>query len=302
MVKVNMWTAVPLALKTETIPLYEVENNSMELDSWAKVEAELEQLIGLKKLKLLIQELYALKQIQQKRKEQNLKTEPQMLHMIFKGNPGTGKTTAARMIAKALKTLGILKKGQFWEVERADLVGEYIGHTAQKTRECLKKANGGIIFIDEAYSLARGGEKDFGKEAIDALVKGIEDYKDSLIVILAGYREEMDCFLAMNPGLRSRFPLQIDFPDYTLEELLEIAHLILQKRDYQLNLPAWEALKQLIQQNMQVHQHIGNARMVRNLLEEAIRRQALRLWPIAARLNREDLMLIQKEDLDCSQA
>ncbi len=300
MVKVNMWTAVPLALKTETISFYEMGNNSIELDSWAKVAAELEKLVGLKKLKLLIQEIYALKQIQQRRKEQNLRTEPQMLHMIFKGNPGTGKTTAARMIGKALKTLGILQKGQLWEVERADLVGEYIGHTAQKTREWLKKANGGIIFIDEAYSLARGGEKDFGKEAIDALVKGIEDYKDSLIVILAGYREEMDCFLAMNPGLRSRFPLQIDFPDYTLEELLEIAHLILKKKDYQLNLSAWEALRQLIRQNMRAHQHIGNARMVRNLLEEAIRRQALRLWPIAARLDREDLMLIQKEDLDCS--
>ncbi len=298
MVKVNMWTAVPLVLETK-IP-WEAESNSQDLDSWGKVLAELEQLIGLQELKQLIQEIYALKQIQHRRKEQNLRIESQVLHMIFKGNPGTGKTTAARIMGKALKTLGILKKGQLWEVERADLVGEYIGHTAQKTREWLKKANGGIIFIDEAYSLARGGEKDFGKEAIDALVKGMEDYKDSLIVILAGYREEMDCFLAMNPGLRSRFPLQIDFPDYTLEELLEIARLLLQERDYQLSLPAWEALRQLIHQNMQTHQHIGNARMVRNLLEKAIRRQALRLWAFSAHLEREDLLLIQKEDLDCS--
>ena len=169
---------------------------------------DLNELVGLKNVKLLIKQLEAYIYLEQMRKEKGLKYEPLTLHMIFKGNPGTGKTTVARLLGRILKGIGILSKGHVVEVERADLVGEYIGHTAQKVRENVKRASGGILFIDEAYSLARGGEKDFGKEAIDTLVKAMEDHKSEFILILAGYRDEMEFFLNTNPGLKSRFSLQ----------------------------------------------------------------------------------------------
>ena len=152
--------------------------------------------------------------------------------MVFSGNPGTGKTTVARIMSRLLKEMGILSKGHLVEVERADLVGEYIGHTAQKTREHVKRALGGILFIDEAYSLARGGEKDFGKEAIDTLVKSMEDHREEFVLILAGYSLEMERFLRSNPGLPSRFPIHLTFPDFTIEELMEIADRMLKKRQY----------------------------------------------------------------------
>lgn len=186
---------------------------------------ELNSLIGLHKVKEIIYEIYAFSQLQMKRKKEGLATDSIVLHMIFKGNPGTGKTTVARILGKLLKGMGVLEKGHVVEVERADLVGEYIGHTAHRVRENVKKALGGILFVDEAYSLARGGEKDFGKEAIDTLVKEMEDNRNKFILILAGYKHEMEYFLNTNPGLRSRFPIQIDFPDYTIEELLQIAEI-----------------------------------------------------------------------------
>src|SRR5690606_23632794 len=163
-----------------------------------------------------------------------LVSEPLVLHMIFKGNPGTGKTTVARICGRMFKEMGVLPKGHLVECERADLVGEYIGHTAHRTREQIKKAMGGILFIDEAYSLARGGEKDFGKEAIDTLVKAIEDHTNEFVLILAGYQREMEHFLMANPGLKSRFPIHIDFPDYSADELFQIAHLMLRERQYRL--------------------------------------------------------------------
>jgi stage V sporulation protein K len=177
-----------------------------------EIMMELNNLTGLHEVKKLIREIYAFVEIQKRRQKERLATEPLVLHMIFKGNPGTGKTTVARILGKLMKEVGVLPRGHLIEVERADLVGEFIGHTAQKTREQIKKALGGILFIDEAYSLARGGEKDFGKEAIDALVKGMEDHRDNLILILAGYQEEMDWFVEINPGMRSRFPVHISFP------------------------------------------------------------------------------------------
>src|SRR5699024_3395129 len=156
--------------------------------------------------------------VNQKRKEFGLKANKQVLHMLFKGNPGTGKTTVARRLATLLHELDVLSKGHFIEAERADLVGEYIGQTAQKTKKLIQKARGGVLFIDEAYSLARGGDKDFGREAIDCLVKYMEDYHDELIVILAGYPDEMDYFLQLNPGLTSRFPFIINFSNYSPDQ------------------------------------------------------------------------------------
>lgn len=263
---------------------------------------ELHSLVGLSGVKKLIEEIYAFVEIQKRRQKEKLATDPLVLHMIFKGNPGTGKTTVARILGRMFKAVGVLPKGHSVEVERADLVGEFIGHTAQKTREQIKKALGGILFIDEAYSLARGGEKDFGKEAIDALVKGMEDHRDNLILILAGYQDEMDWFVEANPGLRSRFPIQIAFPDYNLRELLAIADLMLHRRQYVLISGAREELRFHIEKERRRHEHSGNARLVRNLIERAIRRQAVRLIHRRENLSREELMAIAREDFEGSGA
>ncbi|MEW6522069.1 MAG: AAA family ATPase [Bacillota bacterium] len=259
--------------------------------------SELDQLIGLGEVKELVRELRAFVEVQKRRARAGLATEPLVLHMIFKGNPGTGKTTVARILGRILRDMGVLQKGHLTEVERADLVGEYIGHTAQKTRDQLKRALGGILFIDEAYSLARGGEKDFGKEAIDTLVKAMEDHKDDLVLILAGYQEEMERFIRSNPGLRSRFPIHISFPDYSIDELLNIADLILKRRQYRLSEEARQQLSLLLKAGIQREPVPSNARLVRNIIERSIRRQALRLLH-QADATREDLMLITKEELE----
>ncbi|NHM25610.1 stage V sporulation protein K [Desulfofundulus sp. TPOSR] len=261
-----------------------------------EIMKELDSLVGLAGVKKLVGEIHAFVEIQRRRQREKLATEPQVLHMVFKGNPGTGKTTVARIIGRLFKEVGVLPKGHLVEVERADLVGEYIGHTAQKTRDQIKKALGGILFIDEAYSLARGGEKDFGREAIDALVKGMEDHKDNLILILAGYRQEMEWFMESNPGLRSRFPIHITFPDYTTTELLAIADLMLKKRQYHLSPGARDELRLILEETRSLHVHSGNARLVRNLIERAIRQQAVRLVR-KGQVSREELMTITREDI-----
>ncbi|HLS91242.1 MAG TPA: AAA family ATPase [Limnochordia bacterium] len=260
--------------------------------------ADLDALIGLESVKELVREVQAFVEIQQRRSKARLATEPMALHMIFKGNPGTGKTTVARIFGRMFEAMGVLPKGHLVECERADLVGEYIGHTAQKTREQIRQALGGILFIDEAYSLARGGEKDFGKEAIDTLVKAMEDKKDQLVLILAGYRREMELFLQTNPGLRSRFPIQIDFPDYKTAELLQIADLMLKQREYRLTEGARRRLHDMLEQRLRSGDpHLGNARMVRNIIERAIRRQAVRLIR-RPQISRNDLMLITEADIE----
>ncbi|WP_277998979.1 AAA family ATPase [Moorella sulfitireducens] len=261
------------------------------------VMAELDKMVGLENVKGLIKELKAFIEIQRRRQLEGLVSSTNTLHMIFKGNPGTGKSTVARLMGRLFKEMGVLTQGHLIEVERADLVGEYIGHTAHKAREQLKKALGGILFIDEAYSLARGGEKDFGREAIDVLVKGMEDYRDNLILILAGYKEEMDYFLETNPGLRSRFPIQLDFPDYSITELMAIARLMLAEKQYILTPGAAEELEKILRREILFgHRYNGNARMVRNIIERAMRRQALRLVK-KKNLTRQDLISIEREDL-----
>jgi stage V sporulation protein K len=258
---------------------------------------ELERLIGLREVKRTLAEVAAFTLIQNRRSELRLKSDPTALHMVFKGNPGTGKTTVARILGRIFNEIGILSKGHLLEVERADLVGEYIGHTAQKTREILKRAMGGIVFIDEAYSLAQGGERDFGKEAISTLVKAMEDYRDNLVVILAGYSQEIDRFLKSNPGLRSRFPIHIDFCDYNAEELFQIALQIYQEREYELTSRCrWKLKQQLNEFVKNRHSHSGNARYVRNLAEKSIRLQALRIVDKDAPVRR-DLVTIEEADL-----
>ncbi|MCL6585497.1 MAG: stage V sporulation protein K [Anoxybacillus sp.] len=261
------------------------------------IQKELDQLIGLENVKKIVKEIYAWLYIDKMRKENGLKSNKQALHMIFKGNPGTGKTTVARLLGKLFVQMNVLSKGHFIEAERADLVGEYIGHTANKTRDLIKKARGGILFIDEAYSLARGGEKDFGKEAIDTLVKGMEDYCDDLVVILAGYPAEMDYFLSLNPGLPSRFPLMIEFPDYTVDELVNIAKQMVREREYELTKEAERKLYYHLEELLEKREKkFSNGRYIRNIIEKAIRKQAVRLLH-EGRYDKKELTLIRDRDL-----
>ncbi|MBP3039521.1 stage V sporulation protein K [Bacillaceae bacterium Marseille-Q3522] len=263
-----------------------------------EIEEELSQLIGMEEIKKTIKEIYAWIYVNKKRDSIGLKTEKQALHMMFKGNPGTGKTTVARIIGTLFKKMNVLSKGHLIEAERADLVGEYIGHTAQKTRDLVKKAQGGILFIDEAYSLGRGGEKDFGKEAIDTLVKHMEDKQHDFVLILAGYSREMDYFLTLNPGLHSRFPLVIDFPDYSIDQLLEICEQMLKNREYTFS---HEAEKKLREHLFTLKTQIGpnrfsNGRYIRNVIEKSIRVQAMRLL-MESNYDRHELMTIRSNDL-----
>jgi stage V sporulation protein K len=259
--------------------------------------SQLDELVGLHQVKSVVREIFAYVYMQQRREQLHLRAEPVVLHMVFKGNPGTGKTTVARILAKMFHECGMLEKGHLVEVERADLVGEYIGHTAQKTREVVKKALGGVLFIDEAYSLARGGEKDFGREAIDCLVKSMEDHRNQFIAIIAGYEAEMEWFLATNPGLPSRFPIHLSFPDYDVKSLLEIARRSAVRRQYVLSAEAELKLCRHLESVKQSRpgRNFSNARFVRNLIEKAIRQHAVRLYEHPV-LSREAAMTLQPQD------
>ncbi|MBX5436784.1 MAG: AAA family ATPase [Alicyclobacillaceae bacterium] len=241
---------------------------------------ELDDLVGLDQVKATVREIFAYVYMQRRRQQLQLRSDPIVLHMVFTGNPGTGKTTVARLLARMFHESGILQKGHLVEVERADLVGEYIGHTAQKAREQIKKALGGVLFIDEAYSLARGGEKDFGREAIDCLVKAMEDYRHQFIAIIAGYEREMEWFLSTNPGLPSRFPIHLHFPDYDVPALIAIARRMAAAKQYRLSPDAELRLERCLRKVLAGpgRYHFSNARWVRNAVERAIRQQAVRLF------------------------
>ncbi|MCZ0702639.1 stage V sporulation protein K [Natronobacillus azotifigens] len=273
-------------------------NNKKAVNPFQPIDDAFADFVGLKQFKENIKEVYANVQINLQREKAGLKTKKQVLHMLFKGNPGTGKTTVARQLAELFHDLNMLSKGHFIEAERADLVGEYIGQTANKTRELVEKALGGILFIDEAYSLARGGEKDFGKEAIDTLVKQMEDYHQDFILILAGYPHEMDYFLSTNPGLASRFPMILDFEDYTVEQLIKIAKQMAQERDYQLSKEAeWKLTRYLTNERNSHHREkFANARLIRNIIEQTIRKQSMRLMSEHS-YSTEQLMLLIGSDL-----
>lgn len=276
----------------------EVPQNSQKHEPLKQIEEDMSNLVGMNDIKHIIREIYAWIYINQIRKEQGLKPGNQVLHMMFKGNPGTGKTTIARLLGKFFRELNVLSKGHLIEAERADLVGEYIGHTAQKTRDLIKKAFGGILFIDEAYSLARGGEKDFGKEAIDTLVTHMEQNRDDFILILAGYSKEMNHFLSLNPGLQSRFPIIIDFPNYSVDELLEISMQMVKERQYALSSEAVSKLRDHLVTSFDNSrlETFSNGRYVRNLIEKAMRVHAMRLLNEES-YNRNDLMTIRSHDI-----
>ena len=242
------------------------------------IRAEINELVGLAPVKEYVFGLADNLQVQQRRAAAGLKTASLSMHMIFTGNPGTGKTTIARLVAKYLKAIGALKGGQLVEVTRADLVGRYTGHTAPLTNSVIESALGGVLFIDEAYSLYRGEQDSFGLEAIDTLVKGMEDHRDELVVILAGYTREMEIFLTANSGLASRFPNRIEFPDYTAVELLQITQVLAKNKGYTLAEACTEPLLGYYARWQAADARTaGNGRLARNTLEKAIFHQSRRL-------------------------
>ncbi|WP_152656061.1 AAA family ATPase [Oceanobacillus sp. CFH 90083] len=265
-----------LYLTGHDTPLFVPEDTNTQ--SVEQAFQELDSLIGLTEVKTFVHELANTVELQMKRKESGLNTTPLTLHMIFSGNPGTGKTTVARLISHVLKGMDVLSKGHLVEVARQDLVGEYVGQTGPKTMEKIQEALGGVLFIDEAYALSRNQHDTFGLEAIDTLVKGMEDYREDLVVILAGYTQEMQGFLKTNPGLPSRFPFQVEFADYQPEQLFTMLKLIAQKRDYKVDADAKASLIELFERRqIPGRNDSGNGRLVRNVLEEAIRKQAVRV-------------------------
>ena len=242
------------------------------------IRAEINELVGLAPVKEYVFGLADNLQVQQRRAAAGLKTASLSMHMIFTGNPGTGKTTIARLVARYLKAIGALKGGQLVEVTRADLVGRYTGHTAPLTNSVIESALGGVLFIDEAYSLYRGEQDSFGLEAIDTLVKGMEDHRDELVVILAGYTREMETFLTANSGLASRFPNRIEFPDYTAVELLQITQVLAKSKGYTLAEACTEPLLGYYARWQESDARTaGNGRLARNTLEKAIFHQSRRL-------------------------
>ncbi|PTQ66705.1 CbbX protein [Celeribacter persicus] len=237
-----------------------------------------EELIGLEPVKARIRETAALLLVDKARRDMGLATETPTLHMSFTGNPGTGKTTVARMMSGLLHRLGYVRKGHLVSVTRDDLVGQYIGHTAPKTKEVLKKAMGGVLFIDEAYYLYKpDNERDYGQEAIEILLQVMENNRDDLVVIMAGYADRMDRFFSANPGFRSRIAHHIDFPDYSDDELLRISELMLTTQNYEFDDPAERAMAEYISLR-RVQPHFANARSIRNALDRARLRQANRLF------------------------
>ncbi len=260
-----------------------------------EIKQELNDLVGLAPVKKYVFGLADNIQVQQRRAAAGFKTASLSMHMIFTGNPGTGKTTIARLVAKYLKAIGALKGGQLVEVSRGDLVGRYTGHTAPLTNSVIESALGGVLFIDEAYSLYRGEQDSFGLEAIDTLVKGMEDHRDELVVILAGYTKEMDTFLTANSGLASRFPNKIEFPDYTADELLDITNVLAKGKGYRLAESCTFPLLGYYKRRQALDARTaGNGRLARNTLEKAIFNQSRRLVAEPA----AELDLILPSDLE----
>ena len=259
-----------------------------------------DELIGLAPVKQRIREIAALLLVDNVRRKFGLTSEAPTLHMSFTGNPGTGKTTVAQRMSEILHKLGYVRRGHVVSVTRDDLVGQYIGHTAPKTKEMLKKAMGGVLFIDEAYYLYKAeNERDYGQEAIEILLQVMENNRDDLVVILAGYADRMDKFFQSNPGFRSRVAHHIDFPDYRDEELLSIAEGMLAKLNYKLSPAARAALSEYIPMR-RVQPHFANARSIRNAIDRARLRQANRCFESKAEIDLEALVTIEAEDIRAS--
>ena len=263
------------------------------------LKEELAGYIGLESIKKEVNNLINMMAVYKLRKEHNLPNVDMSLHMVFSGNPGTGKTMIARLMARIYKSLGILSKGQLVEVDRSGLVAGYVGQTATKTSEIIQKALGGVLFIDEAYALNSSSENDFGQEAIDTLLKAMEDNRDDLVVIVAGYDGLMDRFIHSNPGLESRFNRYLHFDDYNVDEMLAIFEMQCKKGCYELDETAREAVCEMIREENTNSISFGNARGVRNIFERVLVAQANRLSAMET-VTREDLMKITKEDVEAA--
>ena len=257
---------------------------------------ELESYIGLTGVKQEVKNLINLVKVHKLRRENGLPTEDLSLHMVFSGNPGTGKTTVARIMARIYRSLGILSKGTLVEVDRSGLVAGYVGQTALKTKKVIEKALGGVLFIDEAYALNGSGENDFGQEAIDTVLKAMEDHREDLVVIVAGYTELMEDFIHSNPGLESRFNRFLHFDDYSLEEMMGIFEMRCKKACYTLSAEARKPVEEYILQTNTNSISFGNARGVRNLFEKILTAQATRLAGMET-VTKEDLMTILPADV-----
>ena len=278
--------------KTQVSKPEEEEKKSLE-----ELMAEMDELVGLEHVKKDVKNLINLVKVRKLREENGLPNTAMSLHLVFTGNPGSGKTTVARLLAGMYAAIGVLSKGQLIEVDRSGLVAGYVGQTALKTQEVIKSALGGVLFIDEAYALAGGGEQDFGKEAIETILKAMEDHRKDLIVVVAGYTEPMEEFINSNPGLESRFNKYFEFPDYNGEELYKIFLLNCKKNQYVLSKKAQKDAKEIFNQMYENRSdNFGNGRDVRNFFEDTVVRQSNRL---AAMENptKEDLVTITPKDL-----
>jgi len=286
---------------TETPATPAVATAPKQLFESSGVKALLDQLdaelIGLAPVKGRIRDIAALLLIDKLRQEQGLQSQPPSLHMSFTGNPGTGKTTVAMRMAEVLKQLGYVRKGHLVAVTRDDLVGQFIGHTAPKTKEVIKKAMGGVLFIDEAYYLYRPeNERDYGQESIEILLQVMENQRDDLVVILAGYKDRMETFFSSNPGMASRIAHHIDFPDYSEAELMQIAQLMLGRLNYSFDGGAASTFSRYVSLRRS-QPHFANARSIRNALDRIRLRHATRLFGSEHALTREQLCTLQAQDI-----
>ena len=274
------------------------KKTEVEKPDFDELMAQLESLVGLEEVKKDIKNLVNLMKVRKLREANELPVPPMSLHMVFMGNPGTGKTTVARIVSGLYAAIGVLQKGQLVEVDRSGLVAGYVGQTALKTQEVIKKAIGGVLFIDEAYSLSSGGENDFGREAIETILKAMEDHRDNLVVIVAGYTGPMREFLDSNPGLESRFNKFFYFEDYTGPQLMDIFLLQCKKNRYQLNEEADAAARRLFDELYEERgENFGNGRYVRNLFEDMVVRHSNRVAQMEDP-TRDDLMTFLPEDIE----
>jgi len=280
-----------------TVDMAAVLEESQVMEVLEKLDRDL---VGLKPVKTRIREIAALLLVDRMRGGLGLSSQAPSLHMCFTGQPGTGKTTVALRMATILHRLGFVRKGHLVAVTRDDLVGQYIGHTAPKTKDILKKAMGGVLFIDEAYYLYRQeNERDYGQETIEILLQVMENQRDDLVVILAGYKDRMDSFFQSNPGMSSRIAHHLDFPDYSIEELMEIAQLILAEQMYRFTPAAEQAFAEYLEKRMAMP-YFSSARSVRNGIDRFRLRQANRLFAKGGRVSKADLITIESDDIYAS--